>query len=91
MALLLFGHLVTMLYPTRPCKSCTNLYSKPCTVHCWTLTFRHSCGSHDYHVILIISLRAFCYFNNVALAAKAMVSKSKRVMVVDWVRGFVHL
>jgi len=83
MALLLFGHLVTMLYPTRPCKSCMKLYSKPCTVH--------SCGSHDYHVILIISLRAFCYFNNVALAAKAMVSKSKRVMVVDWVRGFIHL
>ena len=32
--------------------------------------------------------RAFCYFNNVALAAKAMVSKSKRVMIVDWVRKF---
>lgn len=26
----------------------------------------------------------FCYFNNVALAAKAMVSKNKRVMIVDW-------
>lgn len=26
----------------------------------------------------------FCYFNNVALAAKAMLSKNKRVMIVDW-------
>jgi acetoin utilization deacetylase AcuC-like enzyme len=26
----------------------------------------------------------FCYFNNVALAAKAMLAKNKRVMIVDW-------
>lgn len=30
-------------------------------------------------------LRAFCYFNNVAVAAKAMLSKGKRAMVLDWV------
>ena len=29
--------------------------------------------------------RGFCYFNNVALAAKAMAAKNKRVMIVDWV------
>ena len=35
---------------------------------------------------MIISLyRAFCYFNNVALAAKALVTKNKRVAIVDWV------
>jgi acetoin utilization deacetylase AcuC-like enzyme len=27
---------------------------------------------------------AFCYFNNVALAAKAMVAKNKKVAIVDW-------
>ncbi|XP_064401979.1 histone deacetylase 4-like [Halichondria panicea] len=27
---------------------------------------------------------AFCYFNNVAVAAKSMLSKNKRVAIVDW-------
>lgn len=29
--------------------------------------------------------RAFCYFNNVALAAKAMIARNKKVAIVDWV------
>ena len=36
---------------------------------------------------LCLSLfRGFCYFNNVALAAKSMLAKSsiKKVMIVDW-------
>ena len=33
--------------------------------------------------------RAFCYFNNVALAAKALTAKNKRVLIVDWVRSSV--
>ena len=35
--------------------------------------------------------RGFCYFNNVALAAKAMLAKSKRVMIVDWVSCTISL
>ena len=35
--------------------------------------------------------RGFCYFNNVALAAKAMVVKNRRVMIVDWVSAYMYI
>ena len=35
--------------------------------------------------------RGFCYFNNVALAAKAMLAKNRRVMIVDWVSSLSPL
>ena len=40
-----------------------------------------------FHVLY--TLRAFCYFNNVALAAKAMVAKNKKVAIVDWVSSSI--
>ena len=40
----------------------------------------HTCTHAHTH-----THRAFCYFNNVAVAAKAMLAKNKRVIIVDWV------
>lgn len=55
----------------------------------FTVLFKH-CGLVPVNFLCVRLCRAFCYFNNVALAAKSVISKNRKVAIVDWVREPPH-